>query len=357
MTADFPELNPPARILLGPGPSNVHPRVYRAMMAPVIGYLDPVFLQLLDDTQRPLRAVFRTENDLTIPVSGTGTLGMEAAVYNIVEPGDTAVVCVNGYFGTRIADMVVQTFNRSGLDELCLRSLLVRLSEMAVDLPELTLLQINPLLADRDGVLAHEVHLAIERARPGRPTLAIRPYPSELEEELVLKDRSNVLARPVRPEDESAYTRLLSRLSPEDLYSRFCKAGPVPREVALQLIHIDYDREMTFVATRPGEDGETEIVGVVDSMTASDNREAEYSIFVRTDLKGTGLGRALMEKMIRYCRQRGTGMLYGMVLKNNNAMLSLNFKLGFRPDLDGNADESMEKMVLELSGPRPPHSR
>ncbi|MBI1886435.1 MAG: alanine--glyoxylate aminotransferase family protein [Chloroflexi bacterium] len=75
------------------------------MMAPVIGYLDPQFLQLLDDTQSPLRAVFRTENDLTIPISGTGTLGMEAAVYNVVEPGDTVVVCVNGFFGTRIADM------------------------------------------------------------------------------------------------------------------------------------------------------------------------------------------------------------------------------------------------------------
>ncbi len=249
---------------------------------------------------------------------------------------------------TRIAYLIAQTFNRSGLDELCLRSLLVRLSEMAVDLPEVTLLQINPLLADRDGVLAEQVHLAIERSRPGRPALAIRPYPSELEEELVLKDGSKVLARPVRPEDERAYWRLVSRLSAEDLYNRFCRAGPVPREMALQLIHIDYDREMSFVVTRPGEGGETEIVGVVDSMTAPDNREAEYSIFVRTDLKRTGLGRALMEKMIRYSRQRGTGMLYGMVLKNNVAMLSLCFKLGFSPVLHDDQDE-VEQMVLKLS--------
>src|SRR3972149_3524867 len=107
MTADpgqaLAELNVPARMLLGPGPSNVHPRVYRAMMTPVIGYLDPAFIQLLDDTQRPLRTVFRTENDMTMPVSGTGTCGMEAAVYNIVEPGDVVVVCQNGYFATRLA--------------------------------------------------------------------------------------------------------------------------------------------------------------------------------------------------------------------------------------------------------------
>jgi alanine-glyoxylate transaminase/serine-glyoxylate transaminase/serine-pyruvate transaminase len=106
VTDDFGELNVPARLLLGPGPSNVHPHVYRAMMAPVIGYLDPQFLQLLDDTQRPLRALFRSENDMTIAVSGTGTAGMEAAVYNVVEPGDTVIVALNGFFGDRIAQMV-----------------------------------------------------------------------------------------------------------------------------------------------------------------------------------------------------------------------------------------------------------
>ena len=252
---------------------------------------------------------------------------------------------------TRIDDMVAQTFNRSGLDPRSLQTLLVRLSGIAVDLPEVTLLQINPLLADRDGVVAEETRLAIEPPQQGRPALAIRPYPGELEEELTLKDGSKVLARPVRPEDEPEYTRLLSLLTADDIYDRFCRAGPVPREVALELIHIDYDREMTFVAARPGAGGEPEIVGVVDSMTSADNREAEYSVFVRSDLKGKGLGRALLEKMIRYCRQRGTELLYGMVLKSNIAMLSLDFKLGFQPDLapPGAAADPMEKIVLKLT--------
>lgn len=105
MTSDFTDLNVPGRNLLGPGPSNVHPRVYKAMMTPVIGYLDPVFIQLMDDTQRPLRTVFRTENSMTMPISGTGTAGMETAIYNVVEPGDTVIVCQNGFFGTRMADM------------------------------------------------------------------------------------------------------------------------------------------------------------------------------------------------------------------------------------------------------------
>lgn len=105
MTQQLGEMHVPDRLLLGPGPSNVHPRVYRAMMTPVIGYLDPQFIQLLDDTQRPLRTVFRTENEMTMPISGTGTAGMEAAIYNVVEPGDAVIVCRNGFFGTRMAQM------------------------------------------------------------------------------------------------------------------------------------------------------------------------------------------------------------------------------------------------------------
>jgi alanine-glyoxylate transaminase/serine-glyoxylate transaminase/serine-pyruvate transaminase len=105
LTNDFGDLNVPYRLLLGPGPSLVHPRVYRAMAQPVIGLMDPVFLQLLDDTQRPLRTAFRTENDFTMAISGTGTAGMEAAIYNVVEPGDTVVICQNGYFGMRMDAM------------------------------------------------------------------------------------------------------------------------------------------------------------------------------------------------------------------------------------------------------------
>ena len=96
MTNDLGELNVPTASSSAPGPSLVHPRVYRAMAQPVIGMFDPVFIQLLDDTQRPLRTVFRTENDFTMAISGTGTAGMEAAIYNVVEPGDTVVVCRNG---------------------------------------------------------------------------------------------------------------------------------------------------------------------------------------------------------------------------------------------------------------------
>jgi alanine-glyoxylate transaminase / serine-glyoxylate transaminase / serine-pyruvate transaminase len=97
---------PPPRLLLGPGPSTVHPRVLQAMAAPLLGHLDPVFLSIMNDIQTGLRRIFATANPLTMALSGTGSAGMEAAVVNIVEPGDAVIVGVNGVFGTRLATMV-----------------------------------------------------------------------------------------------------------------------------------------------------------------------------------------------------------------------------------------------------------
>ena len=103
--SNYPELDAPARVLLGPGPSLVHPKVLRAMATPLVGHLDPYFIQLMDHIQDQLRYVFETQNALTIPISGTGSAAMEAAVANMVEPGDAVLVCINGYFGGRIAEM------------------------------------------------------------------------------------------------------------------------------------------------------------------------------------------------------------------------------------------------------------
>lgn len=99
-------LNPPERILMGPGPANVHPLVRQAMGAPVLGHLDPKFIAIMDEVTEMLRQVFRTKNHATIPISGTGSAGMEAAICNVVEPGDNVVIGMHGYFGERIGDMV-----------------------------------------------------------------------------------------------------------------------------------------------------------------------------------------------------------------------------------------------------------
>ncbi|WP_082837742.1 alanine--glyoxylate aminotransferase family protein [Haladaptatus sp. R4] len=99
------ELTPPDRTLMGPGPSEVHPRVLRAMSTPLVGHLDPSFIDIMNEVQDLLRYTFRTENQWTIPVSGTGSASMEAAIGNLVEPGDTMLVPTNGYFGGRMESM------------------------------------------------------------------------------------------------------------------------------------------------------------------------------------------------------------------------------------------------------------
>ncbi|MFM9118266.1 MAG: pyridoxal-phosphate-dependent aminotransferase family protein [Planctomycetota bacterium] len=105
MTVVGAELNPPVRTLMGPGPSDIHPRVLQAMAKGTVGHLDPYYLQLMDELQRMLRGLFRTENRMTFAVSATGSAGMEATVVNLIEPGDSMVVCVNGVFCARMADV------------------------------------------------------------------------------------------------------------------------------------------------------------------------------------------------------------------------------------------------------------
>src|SRR5262245_4700445 len=99
-------LNPPRRVLLGPGPSPVEDRILQAMAAPLLGHLDPLFLRCMDEIQELLRFVFETENRVTIPISATGSAGMEAALVNVIEPGDEVVVCINGVFGERMRDII-----------------------------------------------------------------------------------------------------------------------------------------------------------------------------------------------------------------------------------------------------------
>lgn len=116
MSKNYPELLPPNRILMGPGPSDIHPRVLDAIGKPTVGHLDPFYLSTMDQMQSMLRDLFQTKNEMTFAVSATGSAGMEATVVNLIEPGDAMLVCVNGVFGTRMADVAT----RAGADVTCI---------------------------------------------------------------------------------------------------------------------------------------------------------------------------------------------------------------------------------------------
>jgi acetyltransferase len=248
---------------------------------------------------------------------------------------------------TRVSRRLEGYRGRAPADREAICLALVQLSQLVVDLSEVVDVDVNPLLAYQSGVLALDARMRIARAT-GPERLAIRPYPSELEETIAQRDGGSLVMRPIRPEDEPAHSRFFQHLAPEDLYLRFFSAvRKAPHSQLARFTQIDYDREMAFIAYAP--DRQDETLGVVRAVADPDNKQAEFAIIVRSDVKGQGLGRALLEKMIRYCRGRGTGELMGQVLTENTAMLSLARKLGFESQFDREAGNLEIRLQLTES--------
>jgi len=232
---------------------------------------------------------------------------------------------------TRVFNLLKGYRDRPAADFNAICLVLLQVSQLIVDRPEIVELDINPLFADDQGVLALDARVRVAPATAGgSERLAIRPYPRELEEYLRLPSGREIFVRPIRPEDQPAHMRFVQKITPEDF--RFRQIGvtrDIPPSEMARLVQIDYDREMAFIATAPNEQGQPETLAVVRTVTSPDNSKADFALMVRSDLKRTGLGTALMNKMIGYCKSRGTGEIVGRVLADNQAMLELARKLGF----------------------------
>lgn len=227
---------------------------------------------------------------------------------------------------------------------LCL--LLSQVSQLVVDNPELAELDLNPVVMRSGVYTALEVSVRLAPAEQALP-LAIRPYPKELEQRVVLKDGRSILLRPIRPEDEARQQAFDRALSKEDRYNRyFGEVSEFSHEQMARVTQIDYDREMAFIATERDERGEEVTLGVVQAQMDPDNQEAEFGIAIRSDLKGQGLGWILMSKMIDYCRQSGTRYLAGCTMPQNRGMANLARSLGFHVRFD--PEEEVIDMRLEL---------
>ena len=214
------------------------------------------------------------------------------------------------------------------LDAVC--DALVRVSQLIVDIPEIVGLDINPLFADADGVLAIDARMTLAPREDNKSPLAIRPYPKELEETITARDGKRLLLRPIRPEDEPNHHALVAQTAKQDLRFRFFTAiSEMPHDQMARLTQIDYVREMAFIAVPADEPGR-ETFGVVRLVADADNDTAEFAILVRSDAHGMGIGRALMAKMIAYARDRGLRRIVGEVLAENRPMLKLAEALGFR---------------------------
>lgn len=234
------------------------------------------------------------------------------------------------------------------LDITGLSQLLVQVSNLVVDCPEIQRLDIHPLLASANTFTLLDVTLQLAPFHgDSEARLAIRPYPHHLEEQVQLKDGQRCLFRPILPEDEPQLRAFIAQVTKEDLYYRyFSEINEFTHDDLANMTQIDYDREMAIVAVRQ-HNGADEIIGVTRAISDADNIDAEFSVLVRSDLKGLGMGRRLLEKMIRYTRDHGLQQLNGVTMPHNTGMITLARKLNFRVNIQ--LDDGIVSLNLPLA--------
>jgi acetyltransferase len=256
---------------------------------------------------------------------------------------------------TRVSRVLKAYRDVPAADVDAIELLLVKLAQLAADLPELRELDLNPVLADQNGLIAVDARMAVapveaaRRGPPGHPRFAIRPYPKEWERHAELRDGTKILVRPVRPEDEALYPPFLAAVTQQDLRLRFF--APVKEfghTFIARFTQIDYARAMAFIAI---EEPSGNMLGVVRLHADANYERGEYAILVRSDLKGRGLGYLLMQMIIDYARAEDLKAIEGQVLRENAAMLAMCREFGFSLSPDPNdPDTCIVKLIVSASG-------
>lgn len=258
---------------------------------------------------------------------------------------------------TRIGRLLAGFRDRPAADRNAIVAALCALSQMIVDFPAIAAVDINPLLADDNGVVALDARIeirpeAVEERGPNR-ALVIRPYPAEW-----MKDFSangmNFHIRPIRPGDIGLYPDFLARISPEDNRMRFLALRKsFPDEMLKRLTQLDYDRDMAFVAIEAASGA---LAGVARLSSDPDRISAEYALVVRTDLQGHGLGWALLRQIVDYARAEGIRRIEGRVFDDNDRMLTMCREFGFKQKHDLQ-EPGLSRVELLLSEPGPDMDR
>ncbi|HEX6362952.1 MAG TPA: GNAT family N-acetyltransferase, partial [Albitalea sp.] len=247
---------------------------------------------------------------------------------------------------SRVAETLGEWRGASPVDMEALERVLLRVSEMVCELPQLREMDINPIIVDESGAVAVDARIVIDSAAQsghGRTDryghLSILPYPARYEQVWPLRGGGEYTVRPIQPDDAQMLQELVHNLSPESRYFRFVSSlTELPPSMLARFTLIDYDREMALVAvvkerhaTPQGDMVETErIVGVSRYVTNPDQSSCEFSLVVADDFNGKGLGSRLMESIMQVARDKGLTEIMGLVLANNPQMLRLMKGLGYK---------------------------
>lgn len=255
---------------------------------------------------------------------------------------------------TRVARMLEAFRGKPAADMAAIVDVLLRVSEMVCELPGIVEMDINPLLADEQGVAALDARIVVRAAPPGTHRyahMAIHPYPANLEFRFRLPDGTPLLVRPIRPEDSEMESEFVSGLSESSRYFRFMNAvKELSPAMLARFTQIDYGRDMALVAVI-GEGGTAGQIGVVRYSANPDGESCEFAIVLADAWQGRGLGRKLLTLLADTARDRGLRFMVGFVLSNNKPMLHLCEKMGFEVD-PGYGDPSVRKMTFDLGAAR-----
>ena len=237
---------------------------------------------------------------------------------------------------TRVSRILKAYRNVPAADEAAIALVLVKLSQLAADFPEIREIDLNPVLADETGVIAVDARVSVAATEPSHRgpagRFAIRPYPKAWQRHVTLPDGTKLFVRPVRPEDEPLYPPFFAAVTQQDLRLRFfAPVKDFSHNFIARFTQIDYARAMAFIAI---DEASGQMLGVVRIHADANYENGEYAILVRSDLKGRGLGWLLMELMIEYARAEGFSSIRGQVLRENTTMLEMCRKLGFRISSD-----------------------
>jgi acetyltransferase len=251
---------------------------------------------------------------------------------------------------TKVAATLGEFADSPAADLPAVAETLVRVSQLIIDFPEIARMEINPVFADADGVAVADAALFL---RPDCETgggLAIAPYPAELVEQWKTGDEMLTI-RPIRPEDAEQHGAFFKRISPEDVRFRFFSAmRALSPEQTARMTQVDYDREMAFVALR---DATKETVGVSRLVIEPGRRSGEFAVIVQPDMKGKGLARHLMNRLIAWARISGLSEIVGQILADNAPMLAFVRRLGFTLRRTPEEPDVMEARLTLDAGPDP----